>query len=54
MSWAQKCVALSTTEAKYVAITESCKEAIWLDHLEGDLGIHTSVPTLHSVLMSAI
>ena len=30
MSRLQKCVALSTTEADYVAATEVCKEAIWL------------------------
>ena len=54
MSRAQKCVALSTTEAEYVAATEGCKEAIWFDRLVGDLGIRTGVPTLHSDSMSAI
>ena len=48
MSRTLKCVALSTTEAKYVAATEGCKEAIWLEWLVGDLGIHTGLPTLHS------
>ena len=26
----QKCVALSTTEAEFIAITEACKEELWL------------------------
>lgn len=26
----QKCVALSTTEAEFIAITEACKELLWL------------------------
>ena len=26
----QKCVALSTTEAEYIAITEACKEVLWM------------------------
>ncbi|PKI51232.1 hypothetical protein CRG98_028380 [Punica granatum] len=26
----QKCIALSTTEAKYIAVTEGCKEMLWL------------------------
>ena len=26
----QKCVALSTTEAEYIVITEGCKEALWM------------------------
>ncbi|MCO5591784.1 hypothetical protein L7F22_045776 [Adiantum nelumboides] len=34
----QSCVTLSTTEAKYVAVLESCKEAIWLTYSVGDLG----------------
>ena len=26
----QKCIALSTTKAKFIAITEACKEVLWL------------------------
>ena len=26
----QQCVALSTTEAEYIAITEGCKETLWM------------------------
>ena len=26
-----QCVALSTIEAKYIAITEDCKEALWMN-----------------------
>ncbi|KAA3481135.1 Retrovirus-related Pol polyprotein from transposon TNT 1-94 [Gossypium australe] len=26
----QKCVALSTTKAKYIAATEACKEMLWM------------------------
>ena len=29
----QKCVALSTTEAKFIAITEACKELLWMKKL---------------------
>lgn len=36
ISWAcrrQSCVALSSTEAEYVSLTEACKEVIWLQRL---------------------
>ncbi|GJZ97748.1 putative RNA-directed DNA polymerase [Tanacetum coccineum] len=34
----QKCVALSTTEAEYVAATEACKELLWLKRFLQELG----------------
>lgn len=40
LSWAsrrQDCVTLSTLEAEYVALTETCQEVIWLRRLLGDL-----------------
>ncbi|MCO5608820.1 hypothetical protein L7F22_063037 [Adiantum nelumboides] len=50
----QSCVMLSTIEAKYVAASESCKKAIWLTHLVGDLRIVGEVPVLHCDSQSAI
>ena len=35
----QKCVALSTIEAKYIAITEGCKEALWMIKFLEELGL---------------
>ncbi|MCO5575630.1 hypothetical protein L7F22_029432 [Adiantum nelumboides] len=37
-SWLQTRVTQSTIEAEYVAISEACKEAIWLDRVVIDLG----------------
>jgi hypothetical protein len=34
----QKCVALSTTEAEYMAATEACKELLWLKRFMQELG----------------
>lgn len=34
----QKCIALSTTEAEYIALAETSKEAIWLCQILNDLG----------------
>lgn len=36
----QSIVTLSTTEAKYMALTEAAKEGIWLKGLVSDLGLH--------------
>ena len=45
---------MSTTEAKYIVASETCKEAIWLARLVGDLDILVEVPTLHCDNQSAI
>ncbi|RVW44682.1 Retrovirus-related Pol polyprotein from transposon TNT 1-94 [Vitis vinifera] len=34
----QKCVALSTTEAKYIAVAEACKELLWMKRFIHELG----------------
>ena len=34
----QSIVALSTTKAKYMEVTEACKETVWLKGLFGELG----------------
>ena len=34
----QKCVALSTTEAEYMATTEACKELLWMKRFLQELG----------------
>lgn len=34
----QRCVALSTTEAEFIAITEACKELLWLRKFLQELG----------------
>ena len=35
----QKCVALSTIEAEYIAITEASKELLWMKKLLQELGL---------------
>ncbi|KAL0411651.1 UNVERIFIED_CONTAM: Retrovirus-related Pol polyprotein from transposon TNT 1-94 [Sesamum latifolium] len=50
----QSTVALSTTEAEYMAITEAVKEAIWLQGLLGELGIDQKHVTVHCDSQSAI
>jgi hypothetical protein len=49
VSWAAKrqhIVALSTTEAEYIAATEAAKEAVWLQNLIRGLGASIDRPTL--------
>ncbi|WVZ52949.1 hypothetical protein U9M48_003947 [Paspalum notatum var. saurae] len=51
----QATVALSTTEAEYMAISEACKEAIWLTGLYSELcGINCSCVTIHCDSQTAI
>ncbi|MCO5605949.1 hypothetical protein L7F22_060135 [Adiantum nelumboides] len=50
----QDCTSISTTEAEYVALSEACKEAIWLARLVKDLGLEQCLPVLHCDSQSAI
>ena len=47
-------IALSTTEAEYVAASEACKEAVWLSRLACDMGIPKLVPVPFCDSQSAI
>jgi len=49
ISWGSKkqsTVALSTTEAEYMALTEAAKEAIWLRRILSELGFTRQEPTV--------
>ena len=50
----QSTVALSTTEAEYMAMTEAMKEAIWLQGLLDDLGVEQDILKINCDSMSAI
>ena len=50
----QGVVALSTTEAEYIAATEAVKEALWLRGLIGDLGMVQDNVDVHCDSQSAI
>ena len=50
----QSTVALSTTEAEYMAVTEAVKEAIWLHGLLDELGIGQKSIKVHCDSQSAI
>lgn len=50
----QKCVALSTTEAEYIAITEGCKEMMWMKKFLQELGQNQESYVLYCDSQSAI
>lgn len=57
ISWGsklQKVVALSTTEAEYIAVTEASKEMVWLQNFLGELGKGQTNSILYSDSQSAI
>ncbi|CAA7061742.1 unnamed protein product [Microthlaspi erraticum] len=50
----QKIVALSITEAEYVALAEATKEAVWLKGLMNELGFEQEAVEIHCDSQSAI
>lgn len=50
----QSVVALSTTEAEYMALTEAAKEAIWLKGLCSELGFKQDKVVIHYYSQSSI
>ena len=50
----QKCVALSTIEAEFIAIIEACKELLWLKKFLQELGLKQERYVLHCDSQSAI
>ncbi|KAJ0097232.1 hypothetical protein Patl1_29252 [Pistacia atlantica] len=50
----QKCVALSTTETKFIIITEACKELLWMKKLMRELGFKQQQHVLFCDNQSAI
>ena len=42
----QTVIALSSTEAEYIALSEASREAMWLRHLYGELGFIQKEPIL--------
>ncbi|GFT26081.1 retrovirus-related Pol polyprotein from transposon TNT 1-94 [Trichonephila clavipes] len=54
IAWRQNCIALSTTEAEFIAANQAAKEAIWLNNLLKELCYVTSVPSLQMDNQSVI
>ncbi|KAI5411708.1 hypothetical protein KIW84_056689 [Lathyrus oleraceus] len=50
----QKCIALSTTEAEFIAITEACKEMLWMKQFLHELGQEQHKYVVHCDSQSAI
>ena len=43
----QRCIALSTTEAEYIAATEVCKEMLWMKEFLQELGLKQKNYVVH-------
>lgn len=57
MSWKynlQSIVALSTTEAEYIAFTKAVKEVIWFKGITSELGLSLDVSVVYSDSQSVI
>ena len=50
----QKCVALSTTEAEYIAVAEAGKEMLWLMRFLQELGFEQKEYKIHCDSQSAL
>ena len=50
----QKCVALSITKAEYIAVTEACKETLWMKKLLQELSLKQEGYTVYCDSQSAI
>ncbi|GBM18541.1 Retrovirus-related Pol polyprotein from transposon TNT 1-94 [Araneus ventricosus] len=50
----QSCIALSTTEAEFIAASQAAKEAIWLGNLLSELRCVSTIPVLQMDNQSAI
>ena len=50
----QPTVALSTTEAEYIALTEAVKESIWVHGLLDSFGLSQQIPIVYCDSQSAI
>ncbi|RVX20927.1 Retrovirus-related Pol polyprotein from transposon TNT 1-94 [Vitis vinifera] len=50
----QPTVALSTTEAEYMSLTEGVKEGMWLNGFLGSLGLNLSKPVIYCDSQSAL
>jgi len=46
LSWAQKTVALSSTEAEYMAISDCCWQTMWITNLFREIGFPVSLITI--------
>ena len=53
-SMLQKCVALSTTNVEYIAMTEACKKALWMEKFLQELGLQQEKYIIHCDNQSAI